>query len=84
MSKLAQLDHNLTNHPPTSDEVIGHMEHIRSVAKGFGYAIMASVPESREQSLALTKLEEAVMWAIAGVARNQPPQPDIEGQGVLV
>jgi hypothetical protein len=29
------------------------------------------VPESREKSLALTKLEEAVMWANAAIARNE-------------
>lgn len=28
------------------------------------------VPDSREKSLAITALEEAVMWANAGVARN--------------
>jgi hypothetical protein len=29
------------------------------------------VPSGREQSLALTKLEEMSMWTKAGIARNQ-------------
>lgn len=31
------------------------------------YAAIRCVPDGREQSLALTKLEEAVMWAVKGV-----------------
>lgn len=33
--------------------------------------IMKSCPPSRERSLALTKLEEAVMWAKIAIARNE-------------
>ncbi len=44
---------------------------IRSKAKEFAYMITQLVPDSREQSLAITKLEECVMWANAGIARNQ-------------
>ena len=29
------------------------------------------VPDGREKALAITALEEACMWAIAGIARNQ-------------
>jgi len=32
--------------------------------------VLEVVPPGREQSLTLTKLEEAKMWASAGVARN--------------
>lgn len=34
-----------------------------------------ALPESREKSLALTALQEALMWANAAVACNQPAQP---------
>jgi len=32
---------------------------------------VANTPESREQSLAITALEEAVMWANAAIARRE-------------
>lgn len=65
------LERSLTNIPPTSDKTIGRMEHLRSVAKSFGFALLATVPEGRERSLAITKLEESVMWAMKGIALNQ-------------
>lgn len=43
---------------------------IRDKAKEFAYLIQKHVPNSREKSLALTKLEEVVMWANAGISRN--------------
>lgn len=43
---------------------------LRDKAKEFAYLIDELVPDSREKSLAMTKLEEAVMWANAGIARN--------------
>jgi hypothetical protein len=33
--------------------------------------ITRSCPECREKSLALTKVEEAVMWANAAIARHE-------------
>lgn len=43
---------------------------IRDKAKEFAYLIDEECPDSREKSLAMTKLEEASMWANASVARN--------------
>ena len=43
---------------------------IRSKARALAHFIDKSVPDSREKSLAMTKLEECVMWANAGIARN--------------
>lgn len=45
-------------------------ETVRNTARDLAYLINESVPDSREKSLALTKIEEAVMWANAGIARN--------------
>lgn len=33
--------------------------------------VVAPAPDSREKSLALTHLEDAVMWANAAIARNE-------------
>lgn len=47
-------------------------EHASVRAKLFEVAefLCELVPDGRELSLALTKLEEAMMWANAGIARN--------------
>lgn len=45
-------------------------EELRRSAKVFAGYVLKDCPESRERSLALTKIEEAVMWANASIARN--------------
>ena len=45
-------------------------ETIRRTGLEFATLIKTTVPESREQSLAFTALEEAVFWANAGIARR--------------
>ncbi len=44
---------------------------LRSYAKYLARLIDEICPESREKSLAITKLEEAVMWANAAIARRE-------------
>ena len=39
--------------------------------KEFAYLLNDLCPDSREKSLAMTKLEECVMWANASIARNE-------------
>ena len=46
-------------------------ERIRDRAKEFASTISGLTPPSREQSLAITHLEEAVFWANAAIARNE-------------
>jgi len=43
---------------------------IRDMAHVLAQFIVNHSNPSREQSLAVTKIEEAVMWANAGIARN--------------
>ena len=65
--------YNMTNHRP-NDEGIQKMETLRQFAKQFATSIHAQVPDSREKSIALTHLEEALFWANAGVARDESNQ----------
>jgi len=46
-------------------------EKLRECAKDMAYLVNAFCPASREKSMALTKLEEMVMWANASIARNE-------------
>jgi hypothetical protein len=63
------LNNRFTYHPP-KEEQIGQFESIRRTGGGFAQLINELVPDSREKSLAITAIEEAVMWANAGIARN--------------
>lgn len=64
-----QIENVFTYHPP-KDEQVAKCAEIRKMAKELAYMIAELVPDSREKSLAMTKLEECVMWANAGIARN--------------
>lgn len=46
-------------------------EDIRKKAHVLAVMLQAYCPESREKSLAMTKLEECVMWANAAIARRE-------------
>lgn len=63
--------HNATNHPPTGPHIVAAFEECRDAAIDAAAIIIRMVPEGRERSLALTNLEQALMWARAGIARNQ-------------
>ena len=67
---LGQVNRSFTYHPPEPDQVPRYNE-LRSEAKRLAEKIITLTPESREQSLALTNLEQAVMWANAAIARNE-------------
>jgi len=63
------LETRFTHHPPKNETVIAMYAEIRE--EGFRLASLVDmhVPDGREKALALTKIEEAVMWANAGIAR---------------
>ncbi len=44
---------------------------IRAAAKDLAGIIAAACPDSREKALAVTCLEESVMWANAAIARRE-------------
>ena len=62
------LENRFTYHAPKEGQpaIYGGL---RDHAKELAYHIKNVTPASREQSLALTKLEEAVFWANAAIAR---------------
>lgn len=64
-----QIENNFMYHSP-KDEQAEKYEEIRAKGKELAYLIGGVCPNSREKSLAMTKLEESVMWANASIARN--------------
>ena len=66
-----RIEHNMTNHAPSAQEVVARFEALREFAKNFSHAIVDLCPEGRDRSLALTHAEDALMRAVASIARNQ-------------
>ena len=64
-----KIENAFTYHAPKDGQPEKY-QAIRDKAKELAYLIKELVPDSREQSLAITKLEECSMWANAGIARN--------------
>jgi len=65
-----ELETRFTYHAPHGDQ-LERYTLIRDTAKTLAATIAAKTPESREQALALTNLEQAVMWANAAIARRE-------------
>ena len=65
----AKIENAFTYHAPKDGQPEKY-QAIREKSKELAYLIQELVPPSREQSLAMTKLEECSMWANAGIARN--------------
>ena len=63
-----QIDNNFRYHAPKKGQP-GIYEIIRAKGKDMAECIDYHCPNSREKSVAITKLEEAVMWANAAIAR---------------
>lgn len=65
-----KLVNNFTYHTPIGDQHFRY-EKLRLDGKYLAQVILGECPPSRERSLALTKLEEVIMWANASIARNE-------------
>lgn len=71
MATDADLINRFEHHTPSSPGVITAHEDTRAACLHLARVVNEIVPESREKSLALTKIEEAMFWANAGIARLQ-------------
>jgi hypothetical protein len=65
------LDERFDHHPPKDAATVERHELVRRLVKELAYTFNQTVPTSRELAFALTALEQAMMWANAGIARNQ-------------
>jgi hypothetical protein len=69
MSSL-DLNNVFRYHAPKGDQAQRY-ERLRTQARTLAELIQATTPTSREQSLALTNLQQAIMWANAAIAINE-------------
>lgn len=63
-------DKRFTYHPPQPGQGERYAA-LRQCGLDLALDICRVCPDSRERSLALTKLEEAIFWANAAIARNE-------------
>jgi hypothetical protein len=63
------IENRFNYHPPQSDEVAQRHEGARDLHRDLADWINENLPDSREKSLAITKLEESMFWTNAGIAR---------------
>lgn len=66
----ARLDKDFTHHAPHGNQAERY-QIIRNSARLTAEDLIGQCPPSRELSLALTNLEQAVFWANAAIARNE-------------
>jgi hypothetical protein len=60
--------------PPSSSDRQRQHARIRGLCAQLAHAINDACPDSREKSLAITKIEEAMFWANAAIARQDRPE----------
>lgn len=65
------LNNRFTYHTPKGDSQKWRYNFIREDVSLLAQLLDELCPDSREKSLAFTKLEEAVFWANAAIARNE-------------
>lgn len=70
------LANRFTYHAPTP-EAIPKFGTLRAAAHDLASLVNELAPDGREKSLAITAIEEAVMWANAAIARDLPAAPDL-------
>ena len=67
---MFDIDNTFTYHKPFGDQQERYVA-IREKAKELANLIESKTPNSREQSVAFTKLQECVMFANAAIAINE-------------
>lgn len=66
----SRLENDFRYHAPKDDQTERYQK-IRDDARVLAYTICGETPISREQSVALTLLDQVVMMANAAIARNE-------------
>jgi hypothetical protein len=64
-----EMESRFSYHPPKELQIHRYTV-LRDKAKEFAYFIDELVVDCREKDIAIQKVEEAVMWANAGIARR--------------
>lgn len=66
----ADIINRFSFHPANQRTAAAH-DAVRSMCLDMAEALNKSLPEGREKSLAITHLEEVMLWSNAAIAREQ-------------
>lgn len=67
-----ELEHRMGYHKMSAPSDFEAMADLRQTAIEFGEKILNYTPIGREQSLAITHLEDSLMWAVKALALTCP------------
>jgi hypothetical protein len=76
MQTAQNVKRSLTNVRPSA-EAVERIELYRESAKVLVDIIFKAIPECRERSLAITHLEETVMWGVKAICLTDPEAREI-------
>lgn len=68
--QLSYLDTAYVYHKPVDEDIVSMYQQMRVACRHLAAMIM-HLPPGREQSIALTNLEQVNLWANSSIARNQ-------------
>jgi hypothetical protein len=64
------IENRFTYHPPATSEQVERHELVREMCGHLAHSLNTLLPDGREKSLAITHLEEVMMWGNAALARD--------------
>lgn len=73
---MTDMDKLFNYHPPRKESIVKAHEAIREQCKELALTLHAKAPDCRERAIAVRKVEEAMMWGNAAVARNHEVYPE--------
>lgn len=70
------LDHRFAFHAAATQEKRDEHTSVRQMCRALADVMNEKLPDGREKSIVVTKLEEVMFWANAAIARNTDGQKE--------
>lgn len=76
------FEHSTTNHSP-SPEAVAAIESFRADVQDVALKLILKAPRSRARSVALTHLEDAVMWGVKAIILDDQERHERRTVGII-